>query len=103
MAKVEVATTNPAPGSVSLKIDRKGGGLVEIFDAMALEAFPGAQRDALPCGWAATWGHRKDAPACTKCASGAKLSPTYLSRLKAACTADLLKSLPADCAVAKAD
>ena len=69
---------------------------------MALEAFPGAQRDALPCGWAATWGHKPGQTACAKCASGAQLSLQYLSRLKAACTPDLLKSLPAGSPVAKA-
>ena len=100
--KSGTATTTPAPNSISCKIDRKGGGLVEVFDAMALEAFPGTQRDSLPCGWAATWGHKPGQTACAKCASGAQLSLQYLSRLKAACTADLLKTLPAGSPVAKA-
>jgi hypothetical protein len=100
-----IVAADVGPNSVSVLLDKGGGGLVEILDRLHLGEAPSSALGELPCGWKAALGSHRVKPggkACNKCAHGAEASATVLTAAKGGCTSELLAKLPADSPVANA-
>jgi hypothetical protein len=91
------AAGEPKADSITTKLDKLGGGLVEVLDRLHVAENPQAKISELACPWMSTNGSCRDGDkgACKKCSNKTQHSAATLSTAKAACSADLLNSLPA--------
>jgi hypothetical protein len=97
-AKIEpFAAGEPKANSITDKLDKAGGGLVEVLDRLHAAENPQARVSDFACPWMSTNGSCRDGDnsKCKKCANKTRHSAAVLSTAKAACTAELLNSLPA--------
>ena len=96
----------PAAGLVTTKIDKAGGGLIEVIDRLHFNHHGGkVGMSQMPCPWVCatkTCPNLVKATGCNKCTNKAQPVASVMSVAKAACTPAFLASLPADSAVATA-
>ena len=95
----------PKPKSITHRLTDDGiSGLVQVFDRLNHTEDPSVPIGKLPCPWFAAFLTCKAASndKCNKCKNKAKASAAVLSKIKAACSADMLKDLAPTSAIATA-